>query len=251
MPSTRTTLFLGALSAIAAAQKTDAPCADVVIFMARGNDAPYQPDGRTFTFVETTCAKVAPASCDYMDAVFDATLGGDYCAQLAEGARNGVRQITEFNQRCPNTQIVINGYSQGAHVMGDVLGGPGGCTGSSTGIDSNSAAGKAIAAALLWGDVKHTANQPYNTLDGAGRGPQPRTGNDLALLNRYSSVLRAYCAAGDPVCAGGNDVAQHLNYFELYTQQAADWVVSMLKKKAPLTSSSASAPPTSALPSSA
>jgi hypothetical protein len=45
----RQTLAIGALSALAAAQTTapklDATCADVVIFMARGNDAPYN-DGR-------------------------------------------------------------------------------------------------------------------------------------------------------------------------------------------------------------
>jgi hypothetical protein len=57
----RNALTLGAFSALAAAQtvppKLDATCADVVIFMARGNDAPYH-DGRTFPFVEATCGKL-------------------------------------------------------------------------------------------------------------------------------------------------------------------------------------------------
>jgi hypothetical protein len=144
----RNTLALGALSTLAAAQitppKLDATCADVVIFMARGNDAPYR-DGRTFPFVESTCGKFTAEgkTCDYIDIQFDNTLGGDYCAQLAEGAANGVFQITAFNAKCPCTHIVVNGYSQGAHVVGDTLGGPGGCTFVSTGLDNNSAAGKA------------------------------------------------------------------------------------------------------------
>jgi hypothetical protein len=149
MPSSiRTTLALGAFSTLAAAQTTppklDATCADVVIFMARGNDAPYR-DGRTFPFVESTCGKFTAEgkTCDYIDVQFDNTLGGDYCAQLAEGAASGISQITAFNAKCPCSHIVVNGYSQGAHVVGDVLGGPGGCQFVSSGLDNNSAAGKA------------------------------------------------------------------------------------------------------------
>jgi hypothetical protein len=84
----------------------------------------------------------------------------------------------------------------------------------------------------------HTANQPYNVLDGASKQANPRKPEDLARLNRYSSVLRDYCAAGDPVCAKGDVIAQHLNYFELYTDEASSWVVSMINKLKPTTSSS-------------
>lgn len=148
-PLTRSALALSALSALAAAQgttapKLDAPCADVVLFMARGNDAPYQ-DSRTFPFVEATCGKLRAEgkTCDFIEIQFDNTLGGDYCNQLAEGARNGVSQITAFNAKCPCSHIVVNGYSQGAHVVGDTLGGPGGCQFVSTGLDSTSPAGEA------------------------------------------------------------------------------------------------------------
>ena len=253
MSSIRQTLAIGALSALAAAQvtppKLEAPCADVVIFMARGNDAPYH-DGRTFPFVEATCGKFTAQgkSCDYIDIQYDVTLGADYCNQVAEGARNGISQITDFNQKCPCTHIVVNGYSEGAHVVGDVLGGPGGCTFVSTGLDNASSAGKAIGAALLWGNVMHTANQPYNVLDGASLQKNPRSADDLARLGRYAPLLRDYCAAGDPVCAGGAVVADHLNYFELYTDEASSWVVSKIDGAVdlcPASSSSSSAPASS------
>jgi hypothetical protein len=144
----RNTIAVGAFAALASAQTTpaklDATCADVVIFMARGNDAPYH-DGRTTPFLDATCAKFTAEgkTCDYIDIQFDVTKGADYCNQVAEGARNGISQITNFNAKCPCTHIVVNGYSEGAHVVGDVLGGPGGCTFVSTGIDNTSAAGKA------------------------------------------------------------------------------------------------------------
>jgi hypothetical protein len=142
----RNTIAVGAFAALASAQTTppklDATCADVVIFMARGNDAPYH-DGRTTPFIDATCGKFTAEgkTCDYIQ--FDVTKGADYCTQVAEGARNGISQITNFNAKCPCTHIVVNGYSEGAHVVGDVLGGPGGCTFVSTGLDNTSAAGKA------------------------------------------------------------------------------------------------------------
>jgi hypothetical protein len=147
--SIRNAVAVGAFSALAAAQtsttpKLDATCADVVIFMARGNDAPYHDD-RTTPFIDATCAKLNAQgkSCDYVDIEFDVTLGGDFCAQITEGAANGIKQVTAFNQKCPCSHIIINGYSEGSIVAGDVLGGPGGCSFVSTGIDNTSSAGKA------------------------------------------------------------------------------------------------------------
>ncbi|EOA87686.1 carbohydrate esterase family 5 protein [Exserohilum turcica Et28A] len=229
--------------------KLTAACNNVAIFMARGNDAPYH-DGRTSPFIDATCGKFKAAgySCDYMDIVFDATLGVPYCPTIQEGAYNGVRQITEYNAQCPDTLIVINGYSQGAMVAGSLLSGGGAdacdVDTKTTGLDSTSPAGKAVKAALLWGDVKHTANQPYNVLDGADKQVWPRTGSNLERLNRYSDVLRSYCAAGDPVCASGNVVADHLNYFELYTDAASTWVLNKLTPLLAKSSSSATPTPT-------
>jgi hypothetical protein len=102
-------------------------------------------DDRTFPFVEATCGKATAEgkTCDYMDIQFDVTLGADYCTQIAEGARNGISEITAFNARCPCSHIIVNGYSEGANVVGDVLGGPGGCSFVSSGLDPASKAGSA------------------------------------------------------------------------------------------------------------
>lgn len=89
----------------------------------------------------------------------------------------------------------------------------------------------------------HTANQPYNVLDGADKQKNPRGADDLARLNRYAGVLRSYCAAGDPVCANGNTVADHLNYFEKYTDEASSWVISKINAAAPVCAASSSSAP--------
>lgn len=248
----RNALALSAVAAFAVAQDTtgpklDAPCADAVIFMARGNNAPYH-DSRTFPFVDATCAKLRAEgkTCDFIEVVFDTMINGDFCTQIATGVRNGQSQITAFNKKCPCSHIILNGFSQGAWITGDILAGPGGCSQITTGLDSTSAPGNAIAAALLWGDVMHEANQPYNVLDGAGLQKDGRSSDSLARLNRYESVLRSYCAKGDPICANGNDVNQHLNYFELYTDDASTWAVGKINEAAPLCAAPTPTPSASA-----
>ncbi|KAJ4345938.1 uncharacterized protein N0V89_012074 [Didymosphaeria variabile] len=74
----------------------------------------------------------------------------------------------------------------------------------------------------------------YNVLDGASLQADPRDADSLARLNAYASVLRNYCGAGDPICAGGDNVTQHLDYFDLYTDDAATWVVSKVDAAAAL-----------------
>lgn len=83
----------------------------------------------------------------------------------------------------------------------------------------------------------HEANQPYNVLDGAGLQKDGRSADSLARLNRYAPVLRSYCAKGDPICTNGDDVNKHLNYFELYTDDASTWAVGKLNEAAPLCAS--------------
>ncbi|OAL54618.1 alpha/beta-hydrolase [Pyrenochaeta sp. DS3sAY3a] len=241
----RNALALSAVIAVAAAQapKTDAPCADVVIVMARGNNAPYQ-DWRTFPFVDATCGKLRAEgkTCDFIEVVFETMMNGDFCTQIATGVRNGQAEITAFNKKCPCSHIILNGFSQGAWIAGDILAGPGGCSQITTGLDNTSAPGNAIAAALLWGDVMHVANQPYNVLDGADLQKDGRSADSLARLNRYSSVLRSYCAKGDPICTRGDDVSKHLNYFELYTDDASTWAVGKIHDAAPLCAAPAPTP---------
>jgi hypothetical protein len=101
-----------------------------------------------------------------------------------------------------------------------------------------------VAAALVFGNTRHTANQPYNVLSGSGsNGLFPRSGSQAAGLLTYTSVFHDYCIAEDPICAGGNVVADHLNYFDIYTDSAAAWVKSKLLEAPSAGTSSSVAPP--------
>ncbi|CAI6098699.1 unnamed protein product [Clonostachys chloroleuca] len=213
------------------AQRGNTNCTDVHIFLARGNNEPYP--GRQSKLVAAICNGLK--SCDYEDIAYYNPFEAPYCESVVEGASNGISQITAYNERCPKSKLVVSGYSQGAHVVGDVLGGGGGvyfqdCVQTSNdGLDFEKTPGNMIRAALLFGNTLHTANQPFNYENGSGgNGLFPRSGDRLAGLNKFASVLRDYCVASDPICAGGDIVANHLNYFDIYSTNAADWVVEKL-----------------------
>ncbi|KAK7970166.1 carbohydrate esterase family 5 protein [Apiospora saccharicola] len=249
MPSTTSVLRAAVLAGVASAasvplaarQQTTTTCAETHIFLGKGNNEPYP--GRQGKLVTAICSGLS--SCDYEDIQMQNMLSDEYCGAVHEGSTNGVNQIIAYNKRCPSTKLVVSGYSQGAHVVGDIFGGGGGtyfngCVEQSTpNLDINSPAGKQVAAILTFGDVRHTAFQPYNYLDGADKwGLYPRNSQQLANAANYASVWRDYCAGDEPICAGGNNVESHLNYFDLYTNEAAEYVQAKIRDHQGASSSS-------------
>lgn len=51
-------------------------------------------------------------------------------------------------------------------------------------------------------------------------------------MNLFSDIIRDYCDESDPVCAtegpGPFVIDNHLNYFDRYTDDAAEWVAGKL-----------------------
>lgn len=97
-------------------------CKDVHVFLAKGNNEPYP--GRQGKLAGAICYGLD--SCDYEDIQYYNPYEADYCTSVTEGARNGQSQVTAYAERCPDSKLVLSGYSQGAQVVGDVLGGGGG-----------------------------------------------------------------------------------------------------------------------------
>ncbi|RGP62345.1 hypothetical protein FSPOR_9390 [Fusarium sporotrichioides] len=208
-------------------------CKDVHVFLAKGNNEPYP--GRQGVLAKAICDGYK--SCDYEDIIFNNPLEAPFCDSVTEGVVNGKKQITDYNKNCPKSKLVVSGYSQGAQVVGDILGGGGGvffedCVEDKiAGLSPDSRPGSSIVAAMVFGDTRHTADQPYNVLSGVSKnGLFPRPADQLANLAIYGDVFQAYCVATDPICAQGKDVKTHLNYFDVFTNEAADWVKERVEK---------------------
>lgn len=84
---------------------------------------------------------------------------------------------------------------------------------------------------MIFASTRHTAGQPFNTLTGANsNGLFPRDSAKLQNLATYGDRLRDFCVVTDPICAGGDVVETHLNYFDVFTEEAATWAKEMIQK---------------------
>lgn len=99
-------------------------CEDVHIFLARGWNEEYP--GRQGVLVNAICAGQGTSSCGYEDVIFDDSPSSVYGTAVYQGAVAGISQVTNYATDCPDAKIVLSGYSEGAHVLGDVLAGGGG-----------------------------------------------------------------------------------------------------------------------------
>jgi cutinase len=100
------------------------PCPDVEAVFARGTGEPPGVGGIGEAFVDELRAAIGPRSLDVYPVNYEAS--GDFSdrIQFAESAVAGIKDaishIEATAANCPNTRIVLGGYSQGAAVAGFV-----------------------------------------------------------------------------------------------------------------------------------
>jgi hypothetical protein len=100
------------------------PCDDLHMFLWRGNNEPYP--GRQGDLVAAICDGLPDGYCGYENIIYSALYTDLSCQTTYDGSVNGIEQMTSYAQRCPNSKLVMLGYSQGAQIVTDVLGGGGG-----------------------------------------------------------------------------------------------------------------------------
>ena len=198
-------------------------CAQVSIITARASTeaAGEGVTGALVTQVVNSSAQtVSRASVSY-----PATLN-NYASSSLQGINALKTQLTNLVNSCPNTKVVLMGYSQGAHVVLDVLGGgQGGSLGTATAPISTSIGSHVIAVAT-YGDPRHVPNQSFNAGTSTRNGRFPRSATQLNVLNaNYASKIRAWCDANDTFCDGGSSLNVHLTYLNRYQNAAASFVL--------------------------
>jgi acetylxylan esterase len=132
------------------------------------------------------------------------------------------KQIATEVAACPAAKIVLMGYSQGAHVIGDVLAGSGAGLGRATQPLGAGAAAK-VTAVILMGDPRYVPGKSFNagTSKTAGRGNRPAN----ASLDTFAAKTQSYCDTGDTFCASGASVQVHLSYTRKYGTVAKNFVL--------------------------
>jgi cutinase len=115
--------------------------------------------------------------------------------QGGTGGATLAADVTQALAQCPNTKIVISGYSQGGLVVHNAL--------NSQGLSATQ-----VSAAVLFGDE----------------------GNGQALGNLNKSKVLEICASGDYICNGSGVLiitSAHISY-GANADQAAQYVISTL-----------------------
>src|SRR6478752_1136688 len=178
------------------------PCPDVQVIFARGT---FEPAGVGVTgqaFVDALTGKLGGKSIDVYPVNYPASL--DF-ATAADGVIDASNKIRDISTSCPNTQMVLGGYSQGAAVVayttedavpnGFAL--PAGITG-----PMPAEVAKHVAAVTLFGKPSSGFLQQIYT------GAPPITVGQL-----YTAKTTDMCIPEDPICSpSGNDNGAHTLY---------------------------------------
>jgi acetylxylan esterase len=155
---------------------------------------------------------------------YPATLN-NYASSSAQGVSALKTQLTAQVQSCPNQKIVLAGYSQGAHVILDVVGGGGGGSlGAATAPIAANIASHVVAFASF-GDPRHVTNQAFDLGSSRRNGLFPRTAAQLQVLSGFASKIQAYCDSNDEFCDSGFSLNVHLTYLNRDQNAATSFVL--------------------------
>lgn len=197
-------------------------CGDVAIITARAStEAPGEGiTGALVTqIINASNQNITRASVSY-----PATLS-NYASSSLAGINALKTQLTSEVNNCPNEKIVLAGYSQGAHVVLDVLGGgQGGSLGAAT-APISSAISSHVTAVVTFGDPRHVVNQAFNLGTSTRNGRFPRSATQLQNLGGFAPRIHAWCDAFDTFCSSGFSTNVHLTYLNRYQNAAASFVL--------------------------
>jgi cutinase len=181
--------------------RASASCPGVDVVFARGTDEPPGVGVVGGAFVNSLRQQTRksveaygvryPASKDFLAAT--------------DGANDASNHIQQMAVNCPNTKVVLGGYSQGAAVVDIVTAAP--LPGLGFRQPLPVAAADHVAAVALFGNPSGRAGQLMS-----------------ALSPNFEGKTIDLCNPGDPICSGGLEWASHLSYVPAFTNKAARFV---------------------------
>jgi hypothetical protein len=203
-------------------------CPDVEVVFARGTteDPGVGPTGQAF--VDSLRARIGPRTMTVYPVNYPATT--DFPTAI-DGIRDASNHIEATARNCPNTSMVLGGFSQGAAVMGFVTANviP---DGAPQGVPNPMPPDVAdhVAAVALFGKPNerfmHAIGQPPITI-----GPQ------------YAGKTIDLCVPEDFVCSQGRDFNAHTQYAQTgMVDQAATYAATLVAARPLASAPAANAP---------
>ena len=178
-----------------------ASCPGVEVVFARGTDEPPGVGKVGGAFVsalrEQTRKSVGAYAVNY-------PANKDFLA-ATNGANDASTHLQQMAVNCPNTKLVLGGYSQGAAVVDIVTAAPVSGLGYRQPLPPQAA--DHVAAVALFGNPSGRAGQLMS-----------------ALSPNFEGKTIDLCNPGDPICSGGMQWSSHLGYVPGLTNRAANFV---------------------------
>ncbi|EQB54919.1 cutinase [Colletotrichum gloeosporioides Cg-14] len=170
-------------------------------------------------------------------------LGVSYADSVKNGTDSVATAINDFNKRCPQTKIVMLGFSQGAQIMDNAYCGGGDSIEGvkNTNVLISQQALGAVKVAIFMGDPRYVAGLPYEVGTCQTKGV---SGSNLSHFTDqhdqfaprpqgfqcpFGNNIKSFCDSADPFCCNGNDPVAHLQYPNIYGDQIRQFVSDKLK----------------------
>ncbi len=181
-------------------------CNDIEVVFARGTNEPPGIGRVGEAFVSDLRGLVGDRSVGVYGVNYPASY--DFLA-AADGANDASAYIQNVANTCPNTKIVLGGYSQGAAIVDVLSAVPVPVVGFTNPLPPD--AGGRIAALAVFGN------------------PSAKIGLPLTSSAAYGTRAIDLCNPGDPVCSSGDSVVAHRSYGpDGSAGQAAAFVANLL-----------------------
>ncbi len=179
------------------------PCPDVEVVFARGTNEPPGVGGVGQAFVDSLRSQISGRSVGVYAVNYPAT--DDFVRSSLAGAGDAGAHVQSMVANCPNTKMVLGGYSQGAGVI-DMT---------TDGLPPQAA--DHVAAVAVFGNPESNFARTL----GGGRLPT------ISPLYRPKTI--DMCVPNDPICSEGRNPTAHVLYVQSgMTNQAAAFAASRL-----------------------
>jgi cutinase len=188
------------------------PCPDVEVVFARGTGELPGVGGVGQAFVDALRSQVGGRSVGVYAVNYPAT--DDFSNSASAGANDASAHVQYMAANCPNTRMVLGGFSQGAVVI-DVI---------------TSAAGVPLPYGLVSAPMPPKVADHVAAVAVLGNPSSRGPGGPLTAISPlYGAKAVDLCMPGDPVCSNGVDSSAHLQYVESgMPREAATFAASRL-----------------------
>ncbi len=213
------------LSVTAAPSASAAPCSDAELVFARGTGEAPGVGGVGQSYVDALRAQLGPRTLDVYPVNYAAS--GDFenreafASTVIDGVRDAGAHVQAMAENCPDTKIVLGGYSQGAIVAGYVTANqaPAGVPASAAPAPLPASVADKVAAVTLFGTPSPELLKQYDA-------------PDLTIGPNYTGKTLELCAQGDTICDGtpvGQPGLAHISYgFDGMTGEAANYAAARI-----------------------